>query len=223
MRRLLFLFPLFFLAACGSAPKAVSEPVEPASTSTSSIPAKIETAIPTSSPTAQPTLSILTFDSPGTDNVPLETITSFAEMPGNLATGQPAPDFSARLLGGGRFDLSKERGKYWLILPTAIGCGECLYSLNLLRQAQPESPASLNILVLDIYQPDLPEYWQSYADAINQPNYRWAVLDTPTFMEDYDIYRLGTFLVIDPDGKLVFHSDSPLPPEHIAHLFKLAR
>ena len=143
--------------------------------------------------------------------------------PGNQATGQPAADFTARLLGGNTFVLSKEQEKYWLVLPTAFGCGECEYSLYLLSQAQPQNPARLNVLVLDIYQPDLPEYWQSYAEAIDQPNYFWAVLDTSTFMEDYGIYGLGTFLVVDPDGRLVFQSDSPPPPEYIAHLFKLAQ
>lgn len=143
-------------------------------------------------------------------------------MPGNRATGETAPDFTARLLGGNSFVLSKELGKYWLVLPTAFGCGECAYSLYLLSQVPPQDPVDLHILVLDIYQPDLPEYWQSYADEINLPYYHWAVLDTPTFMEDYDIYGLGAFLVIDPNGRLVFQSDSPPPPELIRHLFTLA-
>lgn len=50
----------------------------------------------------------------------------------------------------------------------------------------------------------------------------WSVLDTSTFMEDYDIYGLGTFLVIDPDGRLVFQSDSPPPSELIRHFYTLA-
>ncbi len=97
-----------------------------------------------------------------------------------------------------------------------------MYSLSMLSQAQPQDSSSLNVLVLNIYQPDLPEYWQSYAEAINQPGYLWAVLDTPTFMEDYDIYGLGAFLVIDPDGRLVFQTDSPPPPELVRHLYALA-
>jgi hypothetical protein len=221
MKRLLILVALVLLTAC-SAPEVSDLAVE---NPTLTIP-PFETAIlatPTTLPTAQPTLSIAVFESPATDDISLEAITSFEQMPGNRATNQPAADFTARLLGGGTFVLSKERGKYWLVLPTSFGCGECTYSLYLLSQVQAQDPASLNILVLDIYQPDLPEYWQSYADAINQPNYFWAVLDTPTFMEDYDIYGLGTFLVIDPDGRLVFQSDSPPPTEYIAHLFTLAQ
>jgi len=225
MKRLFIPFLLMFLAACGSPESALPTPtVEPLSatdmppTQTVSV---IET--PTPLPTPQATLSIAPLDSFGGNEISLEGITSFDQMPGNRATGQPAADFTARLLGGGTFVLSKELGKYLLVLPTSFGCGECVYSLYLLgEETKTQNPDSMNILVLDIYIPDLPEYWQSYADAINQPNYRWAVLDTPTFLEDYDVYGLGTFLVIDPVGKLVFHSDVSPPPEVIRHLFTLA-
>lgn len=213
MKRLLILFLYVFLTACGPASKPVS--------TRSTLPIEISTITPMPLQTPQATLSIVPFSSPQSNDVLLETITSFAQMPGNLAKGQPAPDFSARLLGGDTFVLSKEQGKYWLVIPTAIGCGECEYSLSLLRQAQPRNPASLHVLVLDIYQPDLPTYWQSYADA--SPNYLYAVVDTPSFMEDYNLYGLGAFLVIDTDGRLVFQSDSAPSPEYITHLFKLAQ
>jgi hypothetical protein len=221
MKQLLLALGFLLLTAC-SAPEVSDLAVE---NPTLTIP-PFETAIlvtPTTLPSPQPTLSVVPLDSSEIiDEIPLDTITSFEQMPGNRATGQPAADFTARLLGGGTFVLSEEQGKYWLVLPTAIGCGDCSYILYLLSQAQPQNPTSLNVLVLNIYQPDLPEYWQSYADAINQPNYLWAVLDTPTFMEDYDIYGLGTFLVVDPDGRLVFQTDSPPPPELIRHLYTLA-
>ncbi len=222
MKRLLFLILALLVSACGSASESGAATEEPLSTIV--LPNQIETEriTPTPLPTAQATLAITTFETTESNGFDLEAITSFALVPGNRAAGEPAPDFTARLLGGGTFTLSKELGTYWLILPTALGCGECAYSLYLLGNAQPENPASLNILVLDIYQPDLPEYWQSYAEAINKPNYRWAVVDTPTFMEDYDIYGLGTFLVVDPEGKLVFQTDSPPPLELLRHLFTLA-
>jgi hypothetical protein len=223
MKRLLLLILIMLLTACGSASKSSLATEEPVSTIALPTQTEIENIIPTPLPTPQATLSIITSSSPESNDVPIDAITSFAQLPGNQATGEPAPDFTARLLGGGTFVLSKERGKYWLVLPTTFGCGECAYSLYLLSQAQPEDPVNLNILVLDIYQPDLPEYWQSYADAINQPYYHWAVVDTPTFMEDYDIYGLGTFLVIDPDGRLVFQSSPPPPPEYITELFTLAQ
>lgn len=220
MKRLVATLLLLFLAACGSA--------EPATSAVESLPATAAPAIatvsvtdtPGSRSTPQATLSIAPLES---NEISLDGVTSFDQMTGNRATGEPAPEFTARLLGGGTFVLSKELGKYLLVLPTSFGCGECTYSLYLLsEEAKPKDPDSMNILVLDIYVPDLPEYWQSYAEAINQPNYRWAVLDTPTFLEDYDVYGLGTFLVIDPDGKLVFRSDVPPPPEVIRHLFTLA-
>lgn len=223
MKRLFAPFLLLFLVACGSTKPALPtvEPLPATDTSPTQTVSVIKT--PTPLPTPQATLSIAPLDLSDGSEISLEGITSFEQMPGNRAANQPAPDFTARQLGGGAFVLSKELGKYWLVLPTSFGCGECTYSLYLLtEEAKPEYPDSMNVLVLDIYIPDLPEYWQSYAEAINQPNYRWAVLDTPTFLEDYDVYRLGTFLVIDPSGKLVFHSDVPPPPEVIRHLFALA-
>ncbi|MCI0550206.1 MAG: hypothetical protein L0287_04565 [Anaerolineae bacterium] len=223
MRHLLIPILLVLLVACAPPLETASQINQPVPTISSTVLAEAKVATSTPLPTPQATLSIITFGSPGFEDVPVETITSFAEIPGNQATGQPAADFTARLLGGGTFVLSEERGKYWLVLPTALGCGDCMYSLYLLDQAQPQNPASLNILVLNVYQPDLPEYWLSLAEAIDQPNYFWAALDTPTFLEDYAIYGLGTFLVIDPNGKLVFQSDSPPPPEYIAHLFELAQ
>jgi hypothetical protein len=223
MKRLLVPFLLMFLVACGST-KSVLPGAEPLSaTATPPIPTVSATITPTSLPTPQATLSIAPLDSFGGNEISLAGVTSFDQLPGNRATGQPAADFTARLLGGGTFVLSKELGKYLLVLPTSFGCGECTYSLYLLsEEAKPENPDSMNILVLDIYIPDLPEYWQSYAEAVKQSNYRWAVLDTPTFLEDYDVYGLGTFLMINPEGKLVFHSDVPPPPEVIRHLFTLA-
>lgn len=220
MKRPLVPFLLMFLAACGSTEPALPA-VEPSfATATPPVTTIFATKTPTSLPASQATVSTAPF---GGNEISLKGVTNFDQMPGNRATGQPAADFTARLLGGGTFVLSKELGKYLLVLPTSFGCGECTYSLYLLsEEAKPQNPDSMNILILDIYIPDLPEYWQSYADAINQPNYRWAVLDTPTFLEDYDVYGLGTFLVIDPDGKLVFHSDVPPPPEVIRHLFTLA-
>lgn len=221
MKRLLIL--LLLMSACGSSEPALPA-VEPSfATATPPIPTISATNAPTSSPTPRATLSIAPLESFGGNEISLDGITSFDQMPGNRATGQLAADFTARLLGGSTFVLSKELGNYLLVLPTSFGCGECTYSLYLLSEkAKPKDPDSMNILVLDIYIPNLPEYWQSYADGINQPNYRWAVLDTPTFMEDYDIYGLGTFLVIDPDGRLVFQSDSPPPLELIRHLYTLA-
>lgn len=97
-----------------------------------------------------------------------------------------------------------------------------MFSLNLLKQATPARGGNLNVLVLDIYQPDQPEYWQTYADYFGNQDYLWSVVDTNTFIEDYEIFGLGSFLVIDPHGKLVFRSDFPPRMEYISHMFTLA-
>ena len=191
--------------------------VTPAATSTTALES------PFTLPTPEATLALFDpLNPPRTGDVSLEGITSFALLPDNRAGGESAADFRARLLGGGTFTLSEQRGKYWLVLPTALGCGECMFSLSLLSQAAPEEGGNLNVLVLDIYQPDQPEYWQIYADYFGNPDYLWSVVDTTAFMEDYKIFGLGTFLVIDPLGKLVFRSDFPPRVEYISHMYTLA-
>ncbi len=152
----------------------------------------------------------------------MEDITSFAQFPDNRATNSPAPDFSARLLEGGDFVLSAERGTYWLILPTSMGCGECMYSLSMVSQAQPEEPSALNVLVLDIYEPDDPAYWGDYRTYFDDLEARWGVVNQAAdFLAAYGIFGLGDFLIVDPQGRLVYQSDSPPPFPYVQHFFTL--
>jgi hypothetical protein len=76
--------------------------------------------------------------------------------------------------------------------------------------------------VLDIYQPDSPDYWQAYADYFGNPPFVWGVLDTANFMQDYAVVGLGSVLVIDPAGRLVYRASTSPRSEYLAHLFVLA-
>lgn len=193
-------------------------PTSPAAGSTEAAP-----AAPTMLPTPEATLAVFNpLSPPRPDDVSVEHITSFALLPDNRANGQAAPDFSARLMGGGTFTLSEARGSYWLVLPTAMGCGECMFSLGMLTQALPVEKSNLNVLVLDIYEPDQPEYWLGYLGYFEGLEAQWSVVNGGTFVVDYEIFGLGNFLVIDPDGALVYHSDSPPRLEYITHMFTLA-
>ena len=228
---------VLFLGSCATLPQTATHPelaepsitateqVEPANTSTT--PPDPVTLSPTASPTPQPTpeatLSLTEpLSPPQPDEVSLEGITSFALLPDNIAQGEPAPDFSARLLGGEIFTLSENIGAYWLVLPTTIGCGECMFSLSMVTYAQPIEDNKLNVLVVDIVESNQPEYWEAYFGLFEGLETQWSVVNSSDFVVDYDIFGLGTFLVIDPQGNLVYRSNSPPRVEYIERMFTLA-
>ncbi|HRN51852.1 MAG TPA: hypothetical protein PLC52_11040 [Anaerolineales bacterium] len=56
--------------------------------------------------------------------------TNFADFPESESSGEQAKDFSAHLLGGAQFRLSEQGEDYILVLPTVIGCGECMFEID---------------------------------------------------------------------------------------------
>ncbi len=201
---------------------AATRPAEMPPSAAVALPSATASPFLTSTPTATPVPPVSPQPSQP-DDVPLEGITTFAELPGNRANGGPAPDFSARLMGGGEFVLSEHRGAYWLILPTSMGCGECMYSLSMVTKAQPPANGALHVLVLDIYEPDDPQYWSAYLSLFKGLKAHWGVVNRASeFMAHYHISGLGAFLVIDPEGRLVYQVGSPPRLEHIQRLFALA-
>src|SRR5712692_3279283 len=62
-----------------------------------------------------------------------------------------APDFTARLLEGGTFNLAEQRGKPVLVLFTASWCSPCIPEVNKMAQIQTEFGArGLRQLVLSV-------------------------------------------------------------------------
>lgn len=146
----------------------------------------------------------------------------FAELPGNQATGELAPDFDGRALRNWNFSLSALRGSYVLLVPTAIGCGDCVFTLNQLAAAYPDyRDANLQLVILNLYPDDVPESWGPFAAAYVGLDAIWGVVNSGGFVVDYDIRSLGTVLLVDPAGKLVFRSDFSLVEEEFRRLFAL--
>lgn len=147
----------------------------------------------------------------------------FAEMRDNLATGVAAPDFDARALGDWTFNLSAQRGSFVLVVPTAIGCGDCVFTMSQLAAAYPDyREKNLKLILLNLYPEDLPDSWESYAEAFPELGAIWGVVSSLGFVVDYDILSLGTILLVDPEGKLVFRSNFPLIEQELRQLFELA-
>lgn len=149
--------------------------------------------------------------------------TSFAEFPGNLATGEAAKDFTVNLLGGGQFSLSDQGENYLLVFPTIISCGDCVFGITQISIANEAFlDSGLKILILDLWIDDDVSNWDYFADLVNQPNFLWGVVTSESYAIDYNVLGLGTIFLIDPAQQIVFRSDHPLPAWQLEELFTLA-
>ena len=228
-------------AACSSRlqsiPESIDEPVEAESGSAAEAAPAQDLATETSPPpeptsapievSIEPTLvpaqeQVISADQ-ATEPAAPAAIGIFAEMRDNLASGEQAPDFEIRALGNSTFSLSAQRGAYVLVVPTAIGCGECVFTMNQLAAAYPDyRDSNLKLVLINMYPDDVPESWDAYVEAYPELGAIWGVVSSVDFVVDYDIRSLGTILLVDPEGKLVFRSDRPLIEDELHQLFGLA-
>lgn len=191
------------------APTVTQAPVRPSET-----PQLSPTAAPTLEPMASPTL---------TPEIMPASFADFAALSGNLATGEPAPDLSARVLGVGAFKLSEQRGSFVLLIPTVVGCGDCILTLQEIAKVYPDYRGQgLDVIMLNLYPDDVPESWQEYVDLVGEPEFLWGVVDSIDFVIQYNITTPGTLLLVDRDGNLVFRSNSPIQADDFRRLFDLA-
>lgn len=147
----------------------------------------------------------------------------FSGIPDNEATGESAPDFTARLLGGEEFRLSSQRGASVFLFPTAIGCSDCLFALQEIASVYPEFRGrGLRVVILNLYPEDTPEAWRPYVDYLGEAELLWGVAGSTDFVVDYGIRSLGTSLLIDPEGRLVFRRSYPLFADELRQLFDFA-
>lgn len=197
------------LAACSPTATPLGETVPPA-LSTTSVP----------SPTAPPTSAL---GPTATAAGPFAHWADYAAIAGNVATGQPASDFSARLLGGATFALSERRGSVVVVVPTVVGCGDCIATMKALAQAYPDYRGrGIQVLFLNLYPDDNAEAWRDYVDLIGEPEFLWGVVNSVDFVVQYQIDTAGTILLVDRNGNLVFRNPNPISADDFRRLFALA-
>lgn len=159
-----------------------------------------------------------TLENPDTQNL----IGAFASLSDNTATGVLAADFSANMLGEWTFTLAAQRGSFVLIYPTVIGCADCVFTMDQIAQAYPEfQDSDILVVMLNLYPDDVAERWQSFIDLYPGLDFQWGVVDSLEFVINYDLYSLGTVLLINPDGNLVFQNKYPLTADQFRQLFTL--
>ena len=234
-RMLLPLVVGLFTAACGA---RITEPtVQPETevkqeasiaSPTAAGPSSIERVVPLPTSIPIPTLPALISEpdeeekSSAEASIVMADLGPLAALEDNLATGQPAPDLDIYALGDWTFNLSAQRGNYVLLYPTIVGCGDCVFTLAQLAAAYPEAGAeNLKVVIIDLFPEDIPEIWLEFVDLYPDLGFIWGVVTSTDFVIDYEIRSLGTILVVDPEGRLVFRRNYPLAEDEFRQLFDL--
>lgn len=120
--------------------------------------------------------------------------------------------------------LTSLRGRYVLLVPTVVGCGDCVFTMTELAQAYPPpDDTPLDIVILNLFPKDVPESWQGFAETYPEMDVIWAVVNNDRFPIDYDLKTLGTTFVINPEGYIVYRRDHPLWADEFTRLFEVVQ
>ena len=124
---------------------------------------------------------------------------------------------------GETFHLSDRRGHYLLLLPTTPGCGPCMANLAILEDVYPDYRGQgVAVIFLDIYPQEQPGFWETISREFSDSGYTWAAVGSENFVLEYDIKTLGTIILVNPQGNVVFRSNEVIRPETYRHLLELA-
>lgn len=233
------------LAACSSQPATPPQPTPPAlvvADSPTITPATPPTITPATPPTIAPATPATVSPATATPAPAIEptpevglpittlflgaqvpiTATGFADIPGNVARGEDAPAFRAELMDRGPVTNVDWQGSYLLLIPSVAGCGECMVNLFELTEVYPDyKDTNLQVAFLSIYPADQPDVWRPLAANFPDLPIQWGTVD-PNFVTDYNIQGLGSVLLFDPQGRLVFRSDNALQAAGFKQLLALA-
>ena len=139
---------------------------------------------------------------------------ALADIPGNIAKGQRAPDFTVRTMGGGKFALADHAGQPTIIMFSAAWCGSCLFEAKNLAQVYTKyKDHGLNIIILDADPGDTDADVQRFRQAVGNPDYVWAFDDNYTLTQAFSVRALDTTVLIDQAGKIVYRDEYPTPLE----------
>lgn len=155
----------------------------------------------------------------GPPNVPLPTAATPAKVSlptaatptQDVVTGdRPAPDFSARLLGGGSFTLSAQRGRPVLILFTASWCLPCIPEVNKMAQLHEQyGPRGLRQLVLSVDPEDTDGELDGLRRRTQGSKLLWGFDSGQQALRGYRIRATDTKVLVDQRGQIVFTSIGP--------------
>ena len=146
---------------------------------------------------------------------------ALADIPGNIAKGQAAPDFTVRTMGGGQFALADHAGQPTLLMFGASWCSSCLYEAKNLAQVYAQyKDRGLNVIVLDTQAGDTDAELQNFREQAGNPDYVWAFDDNYALTQAFKVRSLDTTVLIDPSGKIVYEDEYPTPLEPLLQAAK---
>ena len=165
----------------------------------------------------QPTINAITpISGPIPTSVILQQPTSSADSTGELAVGQPAPDFTLKTLDGQQVSLSQFRGQPVLINFWASWCPPCRLEMpDLVRAYEAHQADGFVILAINLtFQDSLPEA-QRFVDEFNMS---FPVLLDETGEVTTNVYRLfglPTSVFVDRSGMITHIQVGPMTGEQI--------
>ena len=141
-------------------------------------------------------------------------VMSLGEIPGNLARGERAPDFSVRTIGGGVFSLSEHRAEPTVLFFMASWCITCIAeaeSLGVVHERY--ASEGLNVVVIDVQDGDTNKGLGVFRQAAGDPDYVWAFDDGYSVTQALNVRTLDTTIGIDRAGNIVYYDQYPTPLE----------
>lgn len=138
-----------------------------------------------------------------------------ASVPTSPPVGEgSAPDFTARLLGGGEFRLSQQQGKPVLVLFTASWCFDCIPEVDKLARLQEQfGPRGLQQLVLSVDPGDTETDCAGLRQHTNGPNLQWGLDSGQKATLAYKVRATDTKVLVDGRGQVVYRSVGATPFE----------
>lgn len=131
--------------------------------------------------------------------------------------GPPAPDVTLPVAGGSEFTLANHRGQVVVLDFMAPGCPSCAAEVPVLRKVAETFGDQVVVVVVDVsgataeYLEPLTDYYQEELGGGDQ-----LVVGVDQGLKtavDYEVQALGTTVVVDREGNIVFRDQETTPFE----------
>lgn len=132
-----------------------------------------------------------------------------------------APDFTVPTLDGGTFTLSEQRGKPVVMFITASWCTTCFQEAEALAKLYDAYRGRLEILVLDIDPSSTSEELARFKEEVGNPAYVWAFDKGGQVSRSYKIRALGTTVIFNQAGEIVYTDARSTPYRTLEKQVKL--
>ena len=140
-------------------------------------------------------------------NIPLVLDTKAKLYAQKVKIGEQMKDFTLFDREGSKHQLSDFKGKYTILEFTFAGCGGCVFIKPFLEEFYKRNKDKAEVIA--IYK-DTKENWMKEGQEHKVSYHEWS---DPTFASEpvaaYDIKAYPTFVIIDPNGKILDIMPSP--------------